>query len=302
MTNDEFTNKTFSLQVGDGHKLHVVDWGNPKAKTPFIYLNGGPGGCISDKGKVCFDPKRDRVIFYDQRGCGESTPYGSLKNNTTASLAEDIIKIADHLKIDKFNLYGFSWGSTLALYTAINYPNRVNNLIIGGIYTGSNDMPEMFSYLSTFFPEVHEQILADTPAEHHKNLTEYYQDKALNGTPSEQKRACHILNTIEGTIMNYDADFRPAEPYANFDPVPAKIETHFIANNCFIPKGYIIKNAHKITAKTYIIQGRADLVCPPAAAYRISKLIPDAKIYWSKSNHASEREQFSLIRTILSLI
>ena len=302
MTNDEYTNQIFDLPVGGGHKLHIVDWGNPKSETSFIYLHGGPGGHMRDKSKICFDPTKHRVVFYDQRGCGESTPYGSLKNNNTTTLAEDIIKIADHLKIDKFNLYGFSWGSTLALYTAINYSSRVNNLIIGGVYIGTNDLPEMFNYLATFFPEVHERILANTPTEYHKNLTKYYQDKALNGTPSEQKHACHVLNTIEGTILSYDSDFRPVESYVDFDPIPTKIETHFIANKCFLPQGYIVKNAHKITANTYIIQGRADLVCPPAAAYKISKLIPGAKIYWSKSNHAPEREQLSLTRTILALL
>ena len=302
MTEDEHTNQVITLNVGDGHHLHVVDWGNQDAKTPFIYLHGGPGSHVKDKGKIYFDPKNHRVIFFDQRGCGESTPYGSLKNNDTAHLAADIIKIADHLNLTDSNLYGYSWGSTLALYTAINYPDRVKNLVIGGVYNGKNDITKMYEYLETFFPEKAAEILAGTPKKHHQDLAKYYQDQALNGTPKNQKHAAYILGTIEGTIMDFDSDYRLPEPYEDYDPIPAKIETHFMANGCFMPANYLLKNAHKITAKTYIIQGRADLVCPPKFAYEISQQIPSVQLYWVNSNHYYAREQISLLRTVISLL
>lgn len=302
MTDDDFTNQDFMLSVGDGHRLHVVDWGNPDAETPFVFLHGGPGGMVKDRHKIYFNPLKDRVIFFDQRGCGKSTPYGSLKNNTTEHLAADIIKIADHLKIEKFNFYGYSWGSTLALYTAINYPARVQNLVIGGVYSGSNDSPNMLNYLKTFFPEKYEQIITLTLPEHHKNLIAYYQDKALNGTPSEQKHACHTLGTIEFTIMNYDSDYAVPEPYEDFDPAPARIEAYYLQNHCFLPKDYLLNHASEITTPVYIIQGRSDLVCPPEYAYKLSQKLPHCHLYWANSNHYSTRELTSLIRTVISFL
>lgn len=302
MTPDKYTNQTINLPVGDGHKLHIVDWGNKNAKTPYIYLHGGPGGGISDRYKRFFDPKIHRVIFFDQRGCGESTPYGSLRNNDTKHLSEDVIKIADHFKLDQFNLYGYSWGSTLGLYTAINYPDRVKNLVIGGVYSGENDFIKMFDYLKSFFPEKYDEILAQIPKEHHKNPVKYYQDQVMNGAPSAQKRASFIINQIEMTIMSYDSDLELEKPYEEYDPIPAKIETYITMNGCFMPKDYLLKNAHKITASTYIIQGRADLVCPPEFAYQISKEIKNVKIYWANSNHHSQRELTTLARTVISLI
>src|SRR5689334_16098051 len=114
MTPDEHTNQEFFLDVGDGHRLYVHDWGKSKAKTPIIYLHGGPGNGCDDRDKREFDPKTQRVIFHDQRGAGKSTPEGSLESNTTQHLVQDIEKIAKRLSLDNFVLVGGSWGSTLA--------------------------------------------------------------------------------------------------------------------------------------------------------------------------------------------
>ena len=165
MTDDSFTNNNFMLSVGDGHTLHVIDWGNKDAATPFIFLHGGPGSKIKDHQKVNFDPTTQRVIFFDQRGCGESLPSGELRDNDTEHLAEDITKIADHLGIDKFYLFGYSWGSALALYYAITRSERVKGLVIGGVYSGANDLAEMTERLKTFFPDRYDRFLDATPAE-----------------------------------------------------------------------------------------------------------------------------------------
>ena len=125
------------LDVGDGHTLYVQEWGNPSASSTTIVLHGGPGSQFKDKHKAAFDSKIHRVIFFDQRGCGRSTPYGSLENNTTDKLVEDISKIADAFGAKTFVLHGSSWGSTLALAYALKYPERVEALVIGGIMTGS---------------------------------------------------------------------------------------------------------------------------------------------------------------------
>ncbi len=137
MQHDMYTNQELMIDVGDGHTLYVLDWGNKDAKVPFIFLHGGPGSSVKDKHKASFDPARQRVIFFDQRGCGRSTPLGSVENNTTEKLIADISTIAVSLQIPKFIVHGTSWGSTLALAYAIKHPERVSALVIGGVFTAS---------------------------------------------------------------------------------------------------------------------------------------------------------------------
>lgn len=302
MEKDAFTNQIFDLEVGEGHQIHVIDWGTKDAKTPFIFLHGGPGGHIKDHHKQAFDPSKHRVIFFDQRGCGESTPYGSLKHNTTDHLVSDIDKIADHLNIKQLNLYGYSWGSTLALTYAIRHPKKVKNLVIGGVYSGANDFPEMLARLQTFFPEAYTEFIKSIPKNHRQDPLRFHQDKLIKGTPDEQKYSAYQLNFLEYSLMSYNYDFNTLEDYDEFDPTPSQIEAHYLFNDSFLPPNYLLDNAHKIIASTYIVQGRADLVCPPNFAYQVAQKIPKAKIFWANSNHHSEREIYSLFRTICALI
>lgn len=137
MKPDAFTIAEHHLDVGHKHRLYIQDWGDKKAKTPIIFLHGGPGGQCKDKHKTPFDPATQRVIFFDQRGCGKSTPVGHWHHNNTQELAADITKIANFLGIDTFILTGSSWGSCLALYYALCVPLRVKALVISGVFTGS---------------------------------------------------------------------------------------------------------------------------------------------------------------------
>ena len=124
MNPDEHTIREFFLDVGNGHELYVQDWGNPHAKHPIIYLHGGPGSGVRDSSKDPFDPHTQRVVFFDQRGAGKSLPKGSLQNNTTADLVEDIEKLATRLKLKQFILTGGSWVCAWPLHTASNTPNE----------------------------------------------------------------------------------------------------------------------------------------------------------------------------------
>ena len=303
MTDDEFTNSNFMLPVGDEHKIHVVDWGNKTAEVPFLYLHGGPGGYIKDKSKKIFDPRKHRVIFFDQRGSGESLPTGALEHNTTDDLVTDITKILDHLKIKKVNIYGYSWGSTLALVYTIRHPERIKNVVVGGVYAGNNDYGGAFlTHCKTFFPEVYDKVLAMTPEEHRTDFISYHIDKALHGTIKEQKTSAYAITTIEAAICNNREDFSSSMNFEEFDPASARIEIHYISNNCFLEKDYILNNANKITAPVYIVQGRTDFVCPPDFAYALSKRIKNAKLSWAISNHAPEHEILSLQKTICDLI
>lgn len=137
MTPDTYTNQEFFLDVGDGHQLYVQDWGNPQAKTPIIFLHGGPGAGCHDGHKQMFDPALQRAIFFDQRGAGKSLPAGHLEHNTTADLIGDIEKLADRLKLSGFIITGGSWGCCLALAYALKHPKRLKALVLRGIYTAS---------------------------------------------------------------------------------------------------------------------------------------------------------------------
>ena len=298
MNRDEFTNQEIMLDVGDGHKLCVVDWGNKTAKTPIIFLHGGPGSCVKDTSKTPFDPKTQRVIFFDQRGCGKSTPCGSRKNNTTEDLANDITKIAKHFKIKKFYLNGYSWGSTLALHYAITRPEMLVGLIIGGVWSGSKaEALAMHENARMFFPDLWDRVLSDTPTEYQDDPIIYHMDKALGGTKSEQKKSTYVMDYLEGGLMNLDDRGLP-ENFNEYDPTGMQIELHYLANDCFMPENYILDNAHKIKVPVYIVQGRFDMVCPPDFAYKISKVIPNAKLYWAISNHRGEHEVTQIFRLI----
>ncbi len=189
MNTDQYTLSEHTLDVGDGHILYIQEWGSKAAGIPIIVLNGGPGGQVKDKHKAPFDPLRHRVIFFDQRGCGKSTPYGSLENNTTDKLLADITKIADLIQADTFILYGTSWGSTLALAYAVANPARVHALVIGGIFTGSQAESDWINkgQFKTFFPDVWQAYLGRTPVEHHDDPSRYHLDKVIHGTVDEQK-------------------------------------------------------------------------------------------------------------------
>lgn len=301
MQKDSYTNSEFMLPVGEGHELYIVDWGNKTAKTTIIYLHGGPGGSMSDKAKAIFNPAIHRVIFFDQRGAGNSTPSGSLKNNTTQDLIEDITKIAKKLSIKKFYLYGTSWGSTLALAYATAYPKNVAGLVIGGVFTGSQQEINWLDqgYFKTFYPEVWQNYVDKTPKEFQNNPSAYHFDKALNGTTKEQKLSAYTYESVEGNLVRLDDRFAP-ETYDNYDPSKIRIEIHYLANSCFMMDRHILDNAHKLTMPVHIVQGRYDMVCPPATAHELHSKLPTSKLYWTLSGHAVEHEGANIFRAIFA--
>jgi proline iminopeptidase len=301
MEKDEYTNRELMLKVGGGHTLYVQDWGNPKAARPIIFLHGGPGSQTKPKHKQSFDPKLDRVIFFDQRGCGKSTPYGSLVHNTTKDLVADISAIADKLGIETFVLHGSSWGSTLALAYALEHPERVSALVIGGVFTGSKREIDWLDKggFKTFYPEVWEAYLARTPAAHRQNPSKYHFEKALTGSPAEQKASAYAYDCLEGSVIQLDDRSMP-EDYETYDPAGMRIEIHYMQNGCFMPDEHILNNARKLTIPVYMVQGRYDMVCPPETAYRLHQLLPHSELYWTIGGHRHEHENQNIFRSIFT--
>ncbi len=301
MNKDEFTNQILHLEVNEQHSLYVQDWGNPNAKTPIISLHGGPGGQAKDYHKGNYDPNEQRVIFFDQRGCGQSLPYGSLVDNTTNDLISDISAIADKLGIENFILLGRSWGSCLALAYALKHPKRVSGMVLGGIFTGSQSEIDWVAQglFQAFYPDVWQKYLDSTPGSHQKDPTNYHFDKALKGTPKEQKQSAFEYAQLEGGIVGLD-DRPRSSNYADFDPSGTLIEIHYIRNRCFMPDNFILDNAHKLTMPVTLIQGRYDMVCPPSTAFALHNELPNSQLYTTLSGHITEHEDIQLTRQALA--
>jgi proline iminopeptidase len=302
MTPDQHTNKEFFIEVGHGHQLYVYDWGNPKG-LPIIFLHGGPGSEIKDPYKMSFDPEKHHVVFFDQRGCGKSLPYGSLKHNTTADMIEDISKIADQVKFKQFVLMGGSWGSCLGLAYALKNSKRIKALVLSGILTGSQSEIDYFDKgeFANYFPDVWERYLATVPKEHRSSPTKYHYKRILGDDDTAARESAVAYENLEGAMIALDDRFMPASAAdPTYDPTGMKIETHYLANGCFMPDNHILDNARKLTMPVWIVQGRYDMVCAPVTAYKLHQKLPNSNLIWTIGGHkSSERETQSVIRTIL---
>jgi proline iminopeptidase len=300
MTPDAHTNQELFIEVGDGHELYIQDWGNKQAKTVFFNIHGGPGSATKDSHKRQYDPARQRVIFFDQRGTGRSLPYGSLEHNTTQDLVEDITKIADKLGIEQFVLRGNSWGSTLALAYALKYPKRAKALVLAGIFTGSRAETEWLfrGVFKSFYPEAWQAFLDKTPKSHHKDPSAYHLERALGSNAQATKESCYAYGCLEGAVLRLDDRFVP-DDFETYDPASEKTELHYLKHLCFMPDNYILDNAHKLTMPVYVVQGRYDMVCPPVTAYELCKRLPQGELTWALSGHLTDHESWNLVRTIM---
>lgn len=304
MSPDNNIIKETFLDVGDGHQIYLQDWGNKNAKKPILFLHGGPGSGCNDGHKKYFDPESQRVIFFDQRGCGKSLPYGELSNNTTNHLVGDIIKVLDYCSVEKAIIVGGSWGSTLALKFAIKYQKRVEALILRGIFTARQseiDFLEQGGFKS-FFPEVWERFAGSVPEEFRDEPRKFHLPRILGDDPVAAKKSAYEYLLLEGSVIGLD-DRTKFDNFEDFDPTSTIIECYYISNNCFMPEGYIMKQAKNLKCPVYIVQGRYDVVCPPFTAYELHKLLPNSKLYWTTAGHSgSDRSNWEVVRSIVSIL
>lgn len=303
MNPDQFTISETMLDVGNGHSLYVQDWGNKKAKTTFIFLHGGPGGGCSDSHKLYFNPEKNRVIFFDQRGSGQSTPYGELKHNKTSDQIKDIDKIAKLLKLKEFVLVGGSWGSTLALAYALENQRKVKAMVLRGLFTGSKaevDALESGAIPKEFFPEVWQALVDRTPKKYQYNPASYHVPRVLSDNPSIALASAYAMSELEGSLISLDERHK-APSIEEFDPNPIKIEISYTSRLCYMPDNYILKNAHKLKMPVWLIQGRYDFVCPPITAYKLSLSIPSSSLIWTLAGHSgSDRDNLVAIQSAVA--
>lgn len=309
---DEFVRKSGYLAVGDGHKIYWQDWGNPEA-APIVHFHGGPGGGFHDGHKAIFNPAKHRVIFFDQRGSGKSTPFAEVKDNTTQKLIEDTEKLREHLGIESWYVVGGSWGSTMSLTYAIAHPKRVRRIVTWGVYLARQFENDLISagYGRYNYPEAWERFIALVPEEHRKDgtsITQYYSDKLYVKDKKECQRYADEWSLWESSLLSLSYDQQKTEQAVLGDennlPI-ARLETHYFLNGCFIPENYILDNIDTIKhIQCYVVQGRFDNCTPPISAYELSKAYgKNLTLQWVSSGHKrSDPEKLVALRTAVNTL
>ena len=271
----------FDLKVSDLHTIHVEESGNINGK-PVIFLHGGPGGGIEPVYRQYFDPEKWRIIVFDQRGCGQSTPHAELQENTTWDLIADIEKIRQHLEIDKWVVFGGSWGSTLSLSYAITHPDRCEALVLRGIFMIRKKEINWFYQdgTSNIYPDAWEHYLRPIPEdERHDLVTAYYKRLTSNddSVRIEAAKAWSIWEASTSKLIQSEESIHAFED-AKVAEAFARIECHYFTNRGFFDTDeWLLENVDKIRhIPTVIVQGRYDVVCPMISAWELHRAFPEA--------------------------
>ena len=275
---------TFYLPVSDLHTIYVEESGNKNGK-PVIFLHGGPGGGVDPKYRRYFNPDKWHIIMFDQRGCGKSTPFAELKENTTWDLVDDIEKIRNHLSIDRWVIYGGSWGSTLSLAYSQTYPDSCKALILRGIFLVRKKEIHWFYQegASKIFPDNWQSFVAPIPIEKRNNLLEAYYNLLIGEDSSKKIEAAKAWSTWEGSTVRLiqDKDFIGDFSDEKFAEAFARIECHYFMNNAwFNSDNHLIENVDKIRhIPAVIVHGRYDIICPVENAWELHQAWPESELH-----------------------
>jgi proline iminopeptidase len=275
--------RTGTLKVSDLHTLYFEEAGSVGGH-PVVCLHGGPGGGISADMRRFFDPARWHMTLFDQRGCGKSVPHAEVRQNTTWDLVADIEALRERLGVDKWAVFGGSWGSTLALAYAIRHPDRVSALILRGIFLVTRPEIEWFyqSGASRVFPDAWERYLAAIPADEHGDLVGAYHNRLFSPDRDTRVMAARAWARWEGDCLSIKGpDARPGKfEEDRFVEAFARIESHYFVNDGFMDSpNWLIEQAHKLKAiPGHIVHGRYDMVTPLSTAWALKKAWPQATL------------------------
>ena len=271
------------LKVSPVHELYYEQCGNAKGK-PVVFLHGGPGGGISPDYRRYFDPQVYRIVLFDQRGSGQSTPHASLEENTTWDLVADIERLREHLGMNRWQVFGGSWGSTLALAYAETHPDRVTELVLRGIFLCR---PKEISWFyqegaSAIFPDVWEEYLKVIPENERADMVSAYYRRLTSDDAASRLEAARAWSIWEGSTSKLFFDPAMIEKFADaeFALAFARIECHYFMNNAFFSTdNYLIENVGSIRGiPSVIVQGRYDVVCPIMSAWELHRAWPEAQL------------------------
>lgn len=271
------------LQLDQTHTMYWEESGNPRG-VPVVFLHGGPGAGSSAQHRRFFDPDFYRIIIFDQRGAGRSTPLGELENNTTPHLIADIEQLRLHLNIDKWLVFGGSWGSTLALAYAEYHPDRCLSLILRGIFLCRKSEIDWFLMgLKNIFPEAWRKLtapLSDNQKRDYRSILETYYKELTDKDPAIHMPAARTWSIYEGSCSTLLPNDDIVSHFAG-DVVAlglSRIEAHYFMHDIFLPENFLLDNVNKIRhIPTVIVQGRYDAVCPIVSADDLTQAWPEAK-------------------------
>jgi proline iminopeptidase len=275
---------TGRLQVSPVHEIYYEQVGNPRGK-PAVFLHGGPGGGIVSDYRRYFDPERYRVALFDQRGSGQSTPHASLEDNTTWHLVSDIEQLREHLGIERWQVFGGSWGSTLALAYAETHPERVAELVLRGIFLCRPQEIRWFYQegAGAIFADVWEEYVKVIPEAERGDMVSAYYRRLTSDDYAVRLEAARAWSIWEGSTSKLFFDPAMIEKFADpeFALAFARIECHYFMNNSFFSSdNYLIENVEKIRhLPGVIVQGRYDVVCPLVSAWELHRAWPEAALH-----------------------
>jgi len=274
--------KSGYIDVSDGQKIHWETIGN-KEGIPIVFLHGGPGARILPAHHNFFNLDDYNTVLFDQRGCGKSKPFAGIKNNTIQNLIEDMEELRQFLGIQKWALFGGSWGSTLALYYSIKFPNRCLGLILRGVFLGTKQEIDWFLCdMGRFYPEAYNHFLKglnfsekDTPSS--EDIIDRASKLIFNDDHQLSQNAANVWSSYEMSCSTIEYKHREMVGETAFSM--AKIELHYFMNNCFLDTNEILNNIKKLNnIPVFIIQGRHDIICPPHSAYKLNNELPSSKL------------------------
>ena len=278
------------LEVGDGHRIYVEQCGNPHG-IPVVVLHGGPGGGCSPAMRRYFDPATYRIVLFDQRGCGRSRPHASIENNTTWHLVSDIELIRASLGIERWILFGGSWGATLALIYAQEHPDRVRAMALRGVFLMTRRELDWFygGGASAFWPDLWERFTSIIPEDERGDLIGAYHRRLFSGDVSQEVRFARAWTAWENALAAMDSDGVTGESPPDYARAFARLENHYFQNMGFLGEDKQILNRLDLIAHipAVIVQGRFDMICPPTSAFQLAKRWPKAKLMMvGRAGHA----------------
>lgn len=275
---------TGMLKVSDIHSIYYEEAGNKNGK-PVVYLHGGPGAGISADCRRFFDPEFYRIILFDQRGAGKSTPHAELKDNTTQHLVEDMEKLRKELNVDKWLVFGGSWGSTLALTYAIHHKENVSGLVLRGIFLGRKDEIDwnfQGNGSSNIYPDKWEPYYNFIPDEEKHDMVKAYYKRLTSENKEERLNAARIWSVWEGNIINLLPNEKTVADFGKDETAlsVARTECHYFINKMFNETdNYILENVHKIKdIPCRIVHGRYDMNCRMVSAWELHKALPQSEL------------------------
>lgn len=272
--------QTGTLQVDGRHTLYWEQCGNPEG-IPVVFLHGGPGAGAAPVHRRFFHPEHYRIVVFDQRGAGRSTPLGELKDNTTDHLIADIERLRQHLKVEKWLVFGGSWGSTLALAYGIRHPERCLGFVLRGIFLGEEaEITWFLTGMRQIFPEPWHEFAGFVPPSERGDLLAAYYRRLIDPNPeihmpaarvwSRYEAACSTLHPNPRAVLEADG--------GSFALALARIEAHYFVNRIFLPPGWLEAGLRRIRhLPCTIVQGRYDIVCPPVTADSLARQWPEAE-------------------------